>query len=75
MMIMVEVKFKAVGKVIDGWKYGAVGYKHYDASFSITFDERKVNDGQVNQKIQESIKQFKQYHPTGQIINQSQRQF
>lgn len=73
---MIELKFKAVGQVgRDGWRYGATGYKHYDASFTVTFDETKVNPQQVNQQVQEQMKLFHQYHPTGQVIQQTQRKF
>lgn len=73
---MIELKFHAVGQVgRDAWRYGANGYKHYDASFSVTFDETKVQNNEVNQQIQEQMKLFQQYHPTGQIIQQTQRKF
>ena len=73
---MLELKFRAVGRLgKDKWKYGANGYDNYDCSFLVTFDETKVTNQEVNRVVQEQQQLFKRYHPTGQIIQQTQRKF
>ena len=74
---MVELKFTAVAPVVQGWKYGIDQKKHqyYDCSFSITFDQSKVNPNEVNVMVQSEMNRLRMDHPNSQVINQGQRQF
>lgn len=78
---MVELKFFAIGQGRSPWKrgippsYANGGIYQYDASFTITFDQNKVQKPQVDQMIQEQVALFQRYHPGGQIIKNSQRQW
>jgi len=74
---MVELKFTAVAPVVQGWKYGIDQKKHqfYDCSFSLTFDQSKVNPQEVNQMVGVQMNQMKRDHPNSQVINQGQRQY
>lgn len=72
---MISLIFKAVGKELNGWKYGKPRTEQYDASFTIDFDPTKVNQVLVNAMIQEQTQLFNKYHPNGRILQQMQRQY
>lgn len=76
---MIELKFWAIGQGIEPWKrniptsYG--NQYQYDSSFTITFDQNKVNQHEVNLMIQEQQLLLRQYHPNSKIVHNTQRQF
>lgn len=76
---MIEIKFWAIGQGVQPWKKGihftwGDPYQ-YDASFTITFDQNKVTQNEVNVMIQQQQLLFRQYHPNGRIVHNTQRQF
>lgn len=74
---MIEIKFTAVAPVVQGWKNGidVSRHKFYDCSFSLTFDQTKVQSAEVNQMIQNQIMTMQREHPNSRVLKQHQRQF
>jgi len=59
------IGFKAIGVKSNGEKY--------DCSFYISFPNGSVNNNQINHIINQEIGKFKEYHPTGKILEQKQK--
>jgi hypothetical protein len=67
MILMQAIGFKAEG-------YDAEGV--YDCSFMITFPlEARPDPREVQRVEQDAIRQFKEYHPTGQIRGRMEKRF
>jgi len=72
---MISLEFLAIATEHSGWQYGRARSKQYNASFTVDFDPQKVTNEQVNAMVQEQMVLFKKYHPTGQVVQQRQRQY
>lgn len=63
----VTIAFNAIGVEKNG--------QQYPCPFTITFPiSAKPTQAQVQAVVQEQMKLFKEYHPTGQVISQRQVQ-